>query len=56
MKKIIGHITWGLISIAAAFFLAGIAIDHGEPMNSMWLVVAAVCLDLEAMTRASESN
>jgi len=43
MKKIIGHITWGLISIAAAFFLAGIAIDHGEPMNSMWLVVAAVC-------------
>src|SRR5579872_5364899 len=43
MKKIIGHVTWGLISIAAAFFLGGIALDRGEPVNSMWLVLAAVC-------------
>ena len=43
MKKIIGHITWGIISVAAAFFVAGIAIDRGEAVNRMWLVLAAVC-------------
>ena len=43
MKKIAGHILWGLVSVSAAFFLAGIAMDRGEPVNSMWLVLAAVC-------------
>src|ERR1700746_1832980 len=43
MNKIVGHIVWGAVSIAAAFFLAGIAIDRGEPVNSFWLVLAAVC-------------
>src|ERR1700680_469253 len=43
MKKIARHIAWGVISVAAAFFVAGIAIDRGEPVNSMWLVLAAVC-------------
>jgi carbon starvation protein len=43
MKKIVGHVTWGLISVAAAFFLSGIALNRDEPVNSMWLVLAAVC-------------
>jgi carbon starvation protein len=43
MKKILGHLAWAAVSVAAAFFLAGIAIDHDEPVNSMWLVLAAVC-------------
>src|ERR1700693_1691463 len=43
MKKIIGHALWAALAIAAAFFLAGIAIDNGEPVNSFWLVLAAVC-------------
>ena len=43
MKKTLGHLAWALISVAAAFFLAGIAIDRGEPINSFWLVLAAVC-------------
>jgi len=43
MKKIVGHLAWGLISVAAAFFLSGIALNRGEPVNSMWLVIAAVC-------------
>jgi len=43
MKKILAHTLWAAIAIAAAFFLAGIAIDHGEPVNSFWLVLAAVC-------------
>ena len=43
MNKILGHALWAAISIAAAFFLAGIAINRGEPVNSFWLVLAAVC-------------
>ena len=43
MKKILGHLAWGVVSIGAAFFLAGIALNRGEPVNSMWLVLAAVC-------------
>ena len=43
MKKTLGHALWALISVGAAFFLAGIAINRGEPINSFWLVLAAVC-------------
>ena len=43
MKKILGHGMWALISVAAAFFIGGIAIDRGEPVNSFWLVLAAGC-------------
>ncbi len=41
--KILGHVVWGVVSILAAFCLAGIALNRGEPINSMWIVVAAVC-------------
>ena len=43
MKKVFGHIAWVAVSVAAAFFLASIALDRGEPINSMWLVLAAGC-------------
>jgi carbon starvation protein len=43
MKKLLGHAAWALVSVAAAFFLASIAVDRGEPINSMWLVLAAAC-------------
>ena len=43
MKKILGHLLWAAISLLAAFFLAGIAFDRGEPINSLWLVLAAAC-------------
>ena len=43
MKKIAGRIVWALISLAAAFFLAAIAVDRGEPVNSFWIVLAAAC-------------
>src|SRR5260370_33122352 len=43
MKKILGHGFWALVSVAAAFFVAGIAMDRGEPVNSFWLVLAAAC-------------
>ena len=39
--KILGHLLWAAIAVLAAFCLAGIAINHGEPVNSMWMVVGA---------------
>ncbi len=43
MKKFLGRGVWVCVSIAAAFFLASIALDRGETINSMWLVLAAAC-------------
>ncbi len=43
MKPVLGHLLWGAISVAAAFFLADIALNRGEPVNSMWLALAAIC-------------
>jgi len=43
MKKLLGHLTWAAVSVTAAFALGGIALNRGEPINSLWLVVAAVC-------------
>ena len=36
----------GLCAVAGAFALAGIALNRDEPVNSMWLVVASVCVYL----------
>jgi carbon starvation protein len=38
-----GRIVWGIISLAAAVSFGAIAESRGEPVNSTWLVVAAVC-------------
>src|SRR6266700_1813390 len=43
MKKILGHVLWAAISIAAAVCLAAIALNRNEQINSFWLVVAAAC-------------
>ncbi|MDQ2948113.1 MAG: carbon starvation protein A, partial [Acidobacteriota bacterium] len=43
MKRIAGHILWAAVALTAALCLAGIATNRGEPINSMWIVVAAVC-------------
>ncbi len=43
MKKFAARLAWALISVAAAFFLGAIAIHRGEPVNSFWIVLAAVC-------------
>jgi carbon starvation protein len=42
------HVLWVVISIAAALALGAIAQNNGEPVNSAWLVVAAVCTYLVA--------
>ena len=34
---------WSVVAIGGAFSVATIALDRGEEINAMWLVVAAVC-------------
>jgi carbon starvation protein len=43
MLRFFMRVLWVLIAIAAAFAMGTIAQSRGEPVNSMWLVVAAVC-------------
>ncbi|MEZ5400552.1 MAG: carbon starvation CstA family protein [Bryobacteraceae bacterium] len=42
MNKTVGHLLWGGLAVLGAYALAGIAMDRGEPVNSMWLVIASV--------------
>ena len=37
---------WALVAAAGAYALGGIAILRGEQINSMWLIVASVCIYL----------
>ena len=43
MTKLFGRAAWALVAIVGAGALAGIAVNRGEPVNSLWLIVAAVC-------------
>jgi carbon starvation protein len=43
MKRIFGHAIWACVAVLAAYCLAGIALNRGEPINSIWLVVASTC-------------
>jgi carbon starvation protein len=42
----IQKIGWALLSVAGAYALAGIAMTRDEHINSMWLIVASVCIYL----------
>ncbi len=41
--KIFAYLVWAAIAVLGAFCLGGIALNHAEPINSLWLVVAAAC-------------
>ncbi len=41
MNRVAGLAVWGIVSIVAAYALAAIALNRGEPVNSMWLVLAS---------------
>jgi carbon starvation protein len=43
VPKAVAYVFWALIAVAAAGCIAVIAQDRGEPVNSLWLVTAAVC-------------
>jgi carbon starvation protein len=41
--NLLGRLFWAAVACAAAFCLGGIALNRGEHINSIWLVVAAAC-------------
>ena len=41
--KVLGHLFWATIAAAAAFCLGGVALNRGEHIDSIWLVLAAAC-------------
>ncbi len=48
MKKLLGRLVWAAIALTGALCLGGIATYRGESINSIWLVLAAVCVYLIA--------
>jgi carbon starvation protein len=46
MRRHFLRLLWAFISVVAAVALGAIAGNRGEPVNSMWLVAAAVCIFL----------
>jgi carbon starvation protein len=43
MKKTVSVLIWGAVAIAGMLALGVVAIHRGEPINALWLVVAAAC-------------
>src|SRR5580698_5090127 len=39
---------WGAIAVVGAFCLGGVALNRGEHINSIWLVLAAACTYITA--------
>jgi carbon starvation protein len=46
MKRVLAYVAWAAVALAAAFCLAGLALNRGEPINSIWLLLAASCIYL----------
>jgi carbon starvation protein len=46
MRRLLASLGWALLSVLGAYALAGIALNRGESINSMWLVVASVSIYL----------
>ncbi len=43
-KRIIQGLAWLLVAMVGACAVAGLALQRGESINSLWLIVAAVCI------------
>jgi carbon starvation protein len=41
--KLLARLFWAAVAVAAAFCLGAIALNRGEHINSIWLVLAAAC-------------
>jgi carbon starvation protein len=46
--RLLSYLFWGAIAAAAAFCLGGVALNRGEHINSIWLVLAAACTYITA--------
>src|SRR5215472_13889214 len=43
MKKAVGSVVWVLLALAGAWAYATLALHRGEPLNSVYILVAALC-------------
>jgi hypothetical protein len=42
VKKTLSILLWGVFAATGASALAAVALDHGESVNAVWLVTAAL--------------
>jgi carbon starvation protein len=43
MNRTLSFLTWGAVAIVGAAAVGVVAVRRGEPINALWLVVAAIC-------------
>ncbi len=43
-NHVIKKFLWGLVAVVGACAIGGIALQRGESINAMWIVVAAICV------------
>ena len=48
MNKSGKYLVWTVLSVMGAFALGYIALNRGEQINALWIVVASVCFYLIA--------
>jgi len=46
LPRAVGWVLWAAISVLGAYAVSVLASDRGEPVSSMWMVTAAVCIYL----------
>jgi len=46
LPRAVGWVLWAAISVLGAFAVSVLANDRGEPVSSMWMVTAAICIYL----------
>src|SRR5262245_16193490 len=44
MPRVLGYALWGVVSVLAALALSVVALQRDEPVNSLWIVTADVCV------------
>lgn len=44
MNPLFNKLLWGLVALAGAVAISGIALHRGESINALWFIVAAVCV------------
>ena len=48
MNKSGKYLVWTVLAVMGAFALGYIALNRGEQINALWIVVASVCIYLIA--------
>ena len=46
MTRMASHIAWFAVALLGAFALGTVALNRGESINALWIVVAAVAIYL----------